>query len=255
MDFNHLTQEEKRNIQAIAVYSVKRGITNPNSQTGMLSVVGKETGFHLQSEGSYRNTPNARIRAIFGDRVKAYSDAALTTLKANDIDFFDVVYGYKSASGRANGNTNPGDGYKYRGHSYNQETYKNTFDKIGKQIGVDLVTNPDLANDPDIAAKVVVQYFINAFDSGKKLGKLAQYHSTGINDFTNYNDSLNAFYHANAGWGHSKADLDKDPTGGLAKARSMVATIYKVVSENKAAAATGGTFFFSGGDNSVLPPS
>jgi len=65
----------------------------------------------------------------------------------------DVIYG-----GRM-GNTAPGDGFKYRGRGFIQITGKENYDKIGKAIGVDLVNNPDLANDPEIAAKIIPAFF------------------------------------------------------------------------------------------------
>jgi predicted chitinase len=65
----------------------------------------------------------------------------------------DVIYG-----GRM-GNDKPGDGYRYRGRGFIQITGKENYDKVGKLIGVDLVNNPDLANDPEVAAKIVPAFF------------------------------------------------------------------------------------------------
>jgi predicted chitinase len=65
----------------------------------------------------------------------------------------DVIYG-----GRM-GNDKPGDGFKYRGRGFIQITGKENYDKVGKLIGVDLVNNPDLANDPEVAAKIVPAFF------------------------------------------------------------------------------------------------
>jgi predicted chitinase len=57
------------------------------------------------------------------------------------------------------GNTKPGDAFKYIGRGYIQLTGKENYEKVGNLIGVDLVNNPELANDPEIAAKIVPAFF------------------------------------------------------------------------------------------------
>lgn len=72
---------------------------------------------------------------------------------------YGAVAYFKRYEGRKDlGNTQPGDGYKYRGRGYVQITGRANYDSYGKIIGVDLVNNPDLALDPDIAAKILVAY-------------------------------------------------------------------------------------------------
>ena len=235
-----LTQSQKQNAGVILQRCIVKGITNHFSQGSILSIALKEGNLNPAArEVSYKSTSNERIRTIFSV-TKKLADAQLTALKGNDIAFFNYIYNGVAGNG-AN------DGYKFRGRGYNQLTGRANYRSIGKKIGVDLEANPDLlSTDPKVAADALIQYFIDAFATAKRLGKLAQYNSTGINDFKNLNDSLGAFYHANAGWGHTKAQLDADPTGGLAKAKSTVADFYAVVSkgisENKAA--SGGGLFF-----------
>lgn len=239
--------EQQSNIAAIVVEANSKGIKNHFAIASILSIVSKETGFKYKAESTYRNTSNARIRQIFGSRLKMYSESDLTTLKQNDPQFFDAVYGYKTEVGRKNGNTAPGDGWKYRGRGPNQITFKNLYAKLSKQIGVDLVSNPDLANDPKVAAKIVIQYMLNAFNAVPK-STLAKYNSTGINDFKTLQDSVGAFYHANAGWGKSTEAIKLDPTGGLKKAKEASGGFYEFVSNNKVAVASGGgAFFFTDG--------
>ena len=53
-------------------------------------------------------------------------------------------------------------GKAYRGRGYIQLTGKGNYELYGKQIGVDLVQNPDLANDPVVAAKILAAYMKNS---------------------------------------------------------------------------------------------
>lgn len=209
-----LQPEAKRNAEILVKRMNAKGITNPISQAGLLSIVSKESGFIPRNETSYRNTSNERIRAIFGSRVSSLTDAQLTTLKANDVAFYDQVYGMNTKLGL--GNDAVGDGYKYRGRGFNGITGKALYRKYGALIGVDLLNNPDLANDIANASDMAIEYFKSQFLS--KSNKLTDYNSTGINDFKSVADSTGAFYHANAGWGKDTKALAKDTTGGYKRA-------------------------------------
>lgn len=57
------------------------------------------------------------------------------------------------------GNTQPGDGLKFKGRGYIQITGRDVYDKAGKYLGIDLINNPLLAEDPVTAAKLVVYFF------------------------------------------------------------------------------------------------
>ena len=236
----NLTPSQKQNVSIIVSRCIAKGITNYFAQGALLSIALKEGGLNPSAkEISYKNTSNSRIRQIF-TKTKALSDAQLNTLKNNEVAFFNFVYNGVAGNG-AN------DGYKYRGRGYNDLTGRGNYRAIGKKIGVDLEANPDLlSTNPTVEADALIQYFIDEMILGKQLGKLKLYNSTGINDFKTLNDSLGAFYHANAGWGHSMAQIQSDPTGGLAKAKSTVSDFYTLVSKgisnNKTA--TGGGLFF-----------
>jgi hypothetical protein len=58
------------------------------------------------------------------------------------------------------GNTVPGDGYKYRGRGYVQLTGRHNYQKYGHLIGIDLVQHPDQALVSTIAARIMVEYFV-----------------------------------------------------------------------------------------------
>jgi len=184
----------KTNAQLMIDYMNEIGITNPYTQIGILSVIGKESGFEPQNEICYDGTSNGRIRGLFGNRVPK-DDKELDELKSNCEKFFDAVYGPEAQDeiGWNTGNTNKGDGYKYRGRGFNQITFKNTYKKIGDYIGEDLVSNPDRLNDVEVAAKAAVAFFTN----GKS--------GSSLPDFNNVNDAINYFVDKNAG-GHGGSE-------------------------------------------------
>ena len=67
--------------------------------------------------------------------------------------------------GRADlGNTQPGDGVRYKGRGYIQLTGRANYRDYGNRLGVDLENNPDLAKDPNIAADIAIAYWKERVD-------------------------------------------------------------------------------------------
>jgi len=75
------------------------------------------------------------------------------------LDFrkYDIKFNPKKA--RTLGNTKPGDGAKYKGRGYIQLTGKYNYRQAGKVLGLDLVNEPELAEKPEIAAKIAVWFW------------------------------------------------------------------------------------------------
>jgi len=74
------------------------------------------------------------------------------------------------------GNTQPGDGFLFRGRGYVQLTGRANYQRIGQLLSVDLVGNPDLALQPPVAYRIAA--------NGMRLGwftghRLSQYMPTG----------------------------------------------------------------------------
>jgi putative chitinase len=71
----------------------------------------------------------------------------------NEEAFFEACYG-----GRM-GNDQPGDGAKYRGRGLIMLTGKNNYAWQSARSGLDLVAKPELAEQPDIALKLAVDFY------------------------------------------------------------------------------------------------
>ena len=206
IDLESPSVQEKEMVEKIINSLKKYGIVNPLVQKAILSVIGKESGFKInRDEVSYKNTENSRIRKTFGKRVKDLSDDELTELKTNDTKFWDRVYGPDDPTGMSQkyGNTNKGDGSKYLGRGFNGITFKSNYKKYMDLLSkngtvADLVNNPKLLYDPEIAAEVNALYFADGLSS--KFSK-KKYGNDDPNDFKDFKIALKAATNANAGWG------------------------------------------------------
>jgi putative chitinase len=73
--------------------------------------------------------------------------------KANQVTIANTIYG--GTFGRVQlGNTEPADGWTYRGHGLIQLTGRGNFRRIGLSVGIDLEANPALTLDPRYAFEV-----------------------------------------------------------------------------------------------------
>ncbi len=199
--------DKKKAMEEIISSLKKAGIINPYVQAGILGVISKESDFnHARAEMSYKNTPNTRIREVFGDRVKGLTDAQLDDLKKDDVKFWDRVYGKDDPTGTAQkfGHTAPGDGWKYRGRGYNGLTWKSNYQRytdLLKSIGsnFNLVTDPDILDRNSEAAADVVALFFRDMLNNSVIKK--KYGNKDHNDFKDLQTATKAASNANSGPG------------------------------------------------------
>lgn len=134
-------------------------------------------------------TPLSNIKkhlpnVLAGLRAKGVGDRpmvlmALATIRAESEGFAPIsefVSKYNTAKspfdkydkgtsiGKRLGNTVAGDGPRFRGRGFVQLTGRYNYDKVGDQIGVDLVGSPELANDSVTAGLILAQYLANKKD-------------------------------------------------------------------------------------------
>jgi predicted chitinase len=66
---------------------------------------------------------------------------------------------YNPGMAKRLGNTEPGDGWKYRGRGYVHLTGRYNYRSAEKDLKIPLIDNPDLASKPDLAAKIAIWYW------------------------------------------------------------------------------------------------
>jgi putative chitinase len=110
-----------------------------------------------------------RIVEIFGyDKVKKrwvhsarVTDAEAEQLAHRPEDLAERVYGLGNPKkAKELGNTEPGDGYRFRGNGILQMTGRGAHRRIGKMTGFDLENQPELLEDPATAFRVAVAEFV-----------------------------------------------------------------------------------------------
>lgn len=134
------------------------GIVSMKAISNILATIKAESNFKVRSEDlTYRSAES--IQKTFGKkRVPTLEFAQQFVGKPEEL----ANEMYK----KTDGNRDPGDGWKYRGRGFIQHTGRGQYESIKKFTGVDVVSNPDLLNDPVLAAKAVAWFFLKY--KGKK---------------------------------------------------------------------------------------
>lgn len=101
--------------------------------------------------------------------------------------YFDK-YEPGTRTGKTLGNTEPGDGYRFRGRGYVQLTGRTNYRNWSKTLEVDLLADPDRAKDPDLAYRILSEGMrVGAF-TGLQIG---DYLSQGRCDWVNARRVIN----------------------------------------------------------------
>lgn len=116
-----------------------------------MAQIGHESGNgKIRRESMNYSAP--RIMEIFGVRKHsaAVTEREARLLAHNEKALAERVYGLGNPKkARELGNTQPGDGFKFRGNGFLQLTGRASHREIGKMIGLDLESNPELLSNPN----------------------------------------------------------------------------------------------------------
>jgi predicted chitinase len=155
------SQQRLELIRAVVKGCRSMGFNNTNFIAAVCANIQKETGWTIRPEYDYGGTSAERLRKIFGKRLSQFNDQELYQLAFKNEEFYDYIYGYKTKTlGKTFENTQPGDGYKYRGRGFIGYTGKGLYRKASQAIFKNdlLVREPDRANEPEINGKFLAYY-------------------------------------------------------------------------------------------------
>lgn len=157
---------------------VKEGFTDPRQIAEMLALTHYETGGYSRTAENMKYTDAARAQKIFGKLQGMTVDEIQALIQQGPIAFANKVYGGWL------GNTEPNDGWLFRGRGLVQLTGRDMYTKAAKDIGIDIVNNPQLVSEnPEVMVKTAMWYFKN----NKQLQSIAQngdfqYAARGLNN-------------------------------------------------------------------------
>lgn len=127
---------------------------NPKRLSMFLAQLAHETGgfFEVVENGNYSKARLLSVWPHIFDEQKAQQ-------YANKPDaIFNLVYADKMG----NGPESSGDGWKYRGRGFLQFTGRTNYDRFSKEIGIDLVANPDIMSDPNVSLLIATSFWYNS---------------------------------------------------------------------------------------------
>lgn len=155
-DINNSASQE--GIAAIKAACAKFGLTHPNAIASLLGIAGGETRWKTVEENF--NYTADRLLEVFPGVFKGDKELAQKWAGNPGGQFPEFIYGYQTAKGKGLGNVLPGDGAKFIGRGYIQITGRGNYQVYKDLTGHDLINNPKLLNNPQIAAEVSVKYML-----------------------------------------------------------------------------------------------
>lgn len=132
------------------------GITSRKELANFMAQVSHESGGLVRLEEGFRYTKGIHqipVKSALREGPEALEAARISAQSGKPEALAELMYG-----GRM-GNEELGDGYAYRGRGYMQLTGKDNYRAAGTALNLDLVNHPNLAGDPENAAKIATWFW------------------------------------------------------------------------------------------------
>lgn len=159
-----ITGKASENKVALVNQMAASGISDPKEQAMFMAQMDHESGGFTKMEERFNYRSADRLMAVSGSARKLGKPAVEAAMAQGPEAVAESMYG-----GRM-GNKSPGDAYAFRGRGHVQLTGRDNYTAAGKDLGLDLANNPDLAAEPENAAKIAAWYW----KKNPKLGEAAR---------------------------------------------------------------------------------
>jgi predicted chitinase len=160
MDGKEMIEESKRHASQLVNQMVDKEETFDESMMDSSSG-GKVQG--IQRYSPNRQREQSLIDACYNAGLRGAEARQFMAQCSHECDNFNTMEEYASGAayeGRSDlGNNQPGDGRRFKGRGYIQLTGRANYITVGNAIGVNLVSYPDRAKEPAIAAKVALHFW------------------------------------------------------------------------------------------------
>lgn len=129
------------------------GMTNAQERAMFLAQMHHESGGFSSMEESFNYRSPERVMEVSATARRHGRDKVQAAMNAGPEALADLMYGGRMGNGAT------GDAHKYRGRGYVQLTGKAMYKRAGDALGLDLLNSPELAANPENAAKIALWYW------------------------------------------------------------------------------------------------
>lgn len=143
----------------ILVRAYQAGVDQPRELAAFMGQIEVESGgFNHMHENFNYSAP--RLLQVFPGRngIDTLAEARAVTRQGPEA-VANAIYGGDWGRTGPLGNTERGDGWRFHGRGYIQLTGRYNYTRDGRELGLDLVNNPDLAADRTVAADIAIHYW------------------------------------------------------------------------------------------------
>lgn len=159
----HLTSRSQvLRAESMLVAAYRAGITDPKELANFMGQLQHESRNFARLEENL-NYSGERLHEVFKDRngltaERATELAGIPDRTERHKAIAEQIYGGADGKTRL-GNTEPGDGYHFRGRGYMQITGRGNYTALAHATGLDLVNRPELAAEQGNAEKLAIHYW------------------------------------------------------------------------------------------------